>query len=328
MDPGGDLLGAAEEWHYSDGHRVQGPVARETLSSLIRVGQLGPGSLVWHPPWEEWRPLGQVEDFAGLFPDNLHPTPPPLPGNPSGSIGNHCGTQGCVLGGIDWVWCPSGTFRMGSPSNEPGRSNGETNREVTLERGFWIGKFPVTRAQWMKWMADDPGKIRGRDLAMPVENVSWHDARRFCERMSRKEGAEIRLPTEAEWEYACRAGSPGPWCFDSNRASDLPDYAWFSENSDGRSHRVGQKKPNAWGIHDAHGNVWEWCEDRYTRNPALDPVDPRGPQVATGGDFRRVCRGGSCRSPAERCRSAFRHRVGAEHRTLRLGFRAAMNAIP
>jgi len=192
MDPGGDLLGAAEEWHYSDGHRVQGPVARETLSSLIRVGQLGPGSLVWHPPWEEWRPLGQVEDFAGLFPDNLHPTPPPLPGNPSGSIGNHCGTQGCVLGGIDWVWCPSGTFRMGSPSNEPGRSNGETNREVTLERGFWIGKFPVTRAQWMKWMADDPGKIRGRDLAIPVENVSWHDARRFCERMSRKEGARSR----------------------------------------------------------------------------------------------------------------------------------------
>ncbi len=296
---------------------------------LIRSGELGPGVLVWKPSWQEWRPLGQVEDFASFFSKDRRATPPPLPRGTEASDDIGRGPEGRLLGGIDWVWCPSGTLWAANPLPPSRRAmREECHRGVNLTQGFWIGKFPVTRGQWLKWMMDDPGGIPGRDSAMPVGNVNWHDAKRFCQRMTREKGIEVRLPTEAEWEYACRAGSDGPWCFGSNNALDLRDYAWFSDNSHGRCHPVGQKKPNAWGIHDTHGNVWEWCEDLDASDPAHGAADCPGFEVETCGDDRRICRGGSWHSPAERCRSSYRHRVAAGKRLHRLGFRVVADFIP
>lgn len=125
---------------------------------------------------------------------------------------------------------------------------------------FEMQQTTVTQAQWEEVMGNNPSRIKGDDL--PVTNVSWHDAQEFCKRLSERTGDTYRLPTEAEWEYACRAGSTGKWCFGDDE-SQLDEYAWYYDNSSGTVHPVAQKKPNAWGLYDMHGNVWEWCQDEY-----------------------------------------------------------------
>jgi formylglycine-generating enzyme required for sulfatase activity len=217
--------------------------------------------------------------------------------------------------GIEMLAVQPGKFRMGSPEGELGRREGETRHLVRLTRGFHLAKFVVTQAQWERVMASNPSSHTGADL--PVTEVSWNHAQAFCQRLNEKvqadgageEGVEFRLPTEAEWEYACRAGTGT--AFNDGSDSTRPEgkdpaldrLGWFNENSGGGVHPVGEKTPNKWGFHDFHGNVWEWCEDAYSREYPREMTDP----IAAGGSGAlRVVRGGSWSNQAGFCRAAIR----------------------
>ena len=215
--------------------------------------------------------------------------------------------------GIEYAfrWCPAGSFTMGSPESESGRCPDEFPHEVALTDGFWMLETEVTREMWKSVMGNEPGVFRGERL--PVEQVGWVDCIEFCRKLSEKLGSPVTLPTEAQWEYACRAGTSGPF------AGNLEEMAWFGPNSENRTHPVGQKKPNAWGIHDMHGNVWEWCldwyaEDSYAGSPSTDPHGPdRG--------VNRVYRGGGWYGDARFCRSAYRNYYAPNFRSYGHGFR-------
>jgi formylglycine-generating enzyme required for sulfatase activity len=238
--------------------------------------------------------------------------------------------------GMERVWCPPGTFWMGSPEDEVERyedeNENETRHQVTLTRGFWIGRYPVTQGQWEEVMGGNPSYFQESGQNAPVERVNWDDAQEFCRALGQRDGREYRLPTEAEWEYACRAGSTGAWCF-GDEEEKLGDYAWYDVNSDGRTHPVGQKKPNSWGIHDMHGNLWEWCQDcygDYPRDPTTDPLGPENPHIGVG-------RGGCFHNPADDCRSArrawffqraFPKLRPVNHRSDGGGFRVAVSSTP
>jgi formylglycine-generating enzyme required for sulfatase activity len=196
--------------------------------------------------------------------------------------------------GMRMVQVPAGTFRMGSPPGEPLRQEEEVPRRVTLTRSFRIAATEVTQKQWLALMPANRSPQQGDDL--PVTSVSWKEAQEFCLELSQKEGTTYRLPTEAEWEYACRAGgvsSPAT-------GAELAAVAWYADNSEETTHPVGSKGTNAWGLHDMLGNVAEWTLDAYGPYPRVEEdKDPAGP--ATGPT--RVVRGGSWRSfpPALRC---------------------------
>jgi formylglycine-generating enzyme required for sulfatase activity len=224
--------------------------------------------------------------------------------------------------GMELVWCPPGTFWMGSPEDEEGRYDDETLYEVTLTRGFWIGRYPVTQGQWEEVMGSNPSRFKQSGPNAPVENVSWDDAQEFCRALGQRDGREYRLPTEAEWEYACRAGSTGAWCFGDDEEK-LGDYAWYLDNSDEQTHHVGQKRPNAWGIHDMHGSVCECCADWREDYPAISATDPLGPEDGS----IRATRGGSWLDDAADCRSAFRDSISPGGRISFLGFRVAVSSI-
>lgn len=219
--------------------------------------------------------------------------------------------------GIELVWCPPGTFAMGSPPGERERSDDEAQHQVTLTQGFWLGKYPVTQEQWEKVMGSNPSQFKGG--RNPVENLSWDDAREFMKKL----GSGFRLPTEAEWEYACRAGSESAFCF-GDEEGKLKDFAWYSGNSGAQTRPVGQKKANAWGLYDMHGNVFEWCADWYGSYPRGPLTDPTGPP--SGQD--RVYRGGSWSFDARVCRSAYRNYWRPDSRFNFLGFRVAASSIP
>ena len=217
--------------------------------------------------------------------------------------------------GIEFVWMPPGSFDMGS-NNE---GSWETPVHwVTLTRGFWMGKYEVTQAQWEAVTGNNPAYWTG-DPERPVEQVSWYDIQRFITALnSQNPGHNFRLPTEAEWEYACRAGSTTRYCFGDN-ASDLGSYAWYYENSGSRPHPVGQKRPNAWGLHDMHGNVWESVQDWFGAHSPLIETDPVGPSSGP----TRIRRGGGWYFDAKQCTSAKRllHFMGFANNSL--GFRLA-----
>ena len=229
---------------------------------------------------------------------------------------------------MDFVLIPAGSFVMGSPPGEKDRCDDESQYEVVLTKSFYMGKFPVTQAQYEAVMGVNPSHFHGECCAdsanNPVELVSWDDAQEFCKRLSKSAGKPVRLPTEAEWEYACRAGSNTAFCFGDDE-SKLGEYAWHYINSGGKTHPVGQKCPNAYGLHDMHGNVWEWCQDWYGNylaqgakaKPAKNPTGP-----ATGA--RRVLRGGSWGNDPWGCRSARRDGGGPDFRFYRIGFRVVV----
>ena len=174
-----------------------------------------------------------------------------------------------LIGGLqgNMVRIPAGTFMMGSEEND----SEKPVHEVTLS-AFEISATPVTQAQYEAVMGDNPSHFKDPDN--PVENVSWDDAMKFCEKLKQRTGQEFMLPSEAQWEYACRAGSSSKYCF-GDAEEELGDYAWYDKNSEGRTHPAGRKKPNAWGLYDMHGNVWEWCQDWWADNYASDAVsDP------------------------------------------------------
>jgi formylglycine-generating enzyme required for sulfatase activity len=188
------------------------------------------------------------------------------------------------------VLIPAGRFTMGE---------GKDQHEVTLTRPFYIGVTEVTQAQYQAIMGKNPSHFKGE--TNPVEMVSWDEATAFCKKLSEKARHAVRLPTEAEWEYACRAGSKTHFCF-GDADEGLGDYAWFGANSRDTAHPVAQKKPNAWGLYDMHGNLWEWCADRYGEYAAGPAVDPTGPETGVA----RVLRGGCWGCDPQACRSATR----------------------
>jgi formylglycine-generating enzyme required for sulfatase activity len=233
--------------------------------------------------------------------------------------------------GMKLVLVPKGTFVMGSPESEQGRNEDETQHEVTISKDYYLGVYEITQAQYEKVMGKNPslfqGAIVGNENAdLPVDNVSWDDVVEFCKKLSdlpeeKKAGRMYRLPTEAEWEYACRAGSKTAYSFDDEEGL-LPEYGWFSRNSSRRTHTVGLLEPNAWGLHDMHGNVWEWCSDWYEEYPKGAVSDPTGPKE--GSD--RVIRGGSWDYEAAHCRSANRNGRDPSFRFDYYGFRVALSS--
>ena len=191
--------------------------------------------------------------------------------------------------------------------------------QVTLTKDYYIQTTPVTQGQWKAVMGNNPSEFKNCGDSCPVENVSWNDVQEFIKKLNKNEATtKYRLTTEAEWEYACRAGSEAEFCFGDDEEL-LADYGWHEENSDYETHPVGQKKPNDWGLYDMHGNVWEWCQDWYGHYPSEPVTDPRGP---SSGSFR-VFRGGGWYNVAHRCRSANRNRSFPASRHGPLGFRLA-----
>jgi formylglycine-generating enzyme required for sulfatase activity len=227
---------------------------------------------------------------------------------------------------------PKGTFDMGSAANDPGADLDEPLHQVTLSRDFYIGQFEVTQSQYKDVLGTNPSQFP-RDKKIdpanyPVEGVSWLDAVEFCQRLSelpeeKKAGRIYRLPTEAEWEYACRAGSPAAFCF-GNDPQLLSKYAWFDKNGGGQTHPVGLKRPNDWGLYDMHGNAWEWVADWYEVYPRKSVTDPKGPR--SGKD--RVYRGASWNYSPDYHRSANRTATAPTFRGfefLSISFRVAID---
>jgi formylglycine-generating enzyme required for sulfatase activity len=228
------------------------------------------------------------------------------------------------LGGgvkMEMILIPAGQFMMGSPDSDRSASNDEKPRHlVRITHEFYMGKYPVTQEQWTAVMGNNPSLFI--NPKNPVEWVSWQDGLKFLRKMNEKAGGgKWEYPTEAQWEYACRAGSTTIFCFGDDEAG-LNDYGWYDKNSGGKSHPVGEKKPNAWGLYDMHGNVWQWVWDwydpsYYAHSPTDDPTGP-----ATGTE--RVSHGGTWASAARSARSANHGRIEADHHGSHLGFRAAM----
>ncbi len=221
--------------------------------------------------------------------------------------------------GMEFVWIPPGTFTMGSPKNESGRLPKEgPAHQVKLTKGFWLGRTPVTQRQWQEVMGNNPSAFQG-DENRPVEQVSWRACQQFCEKVSQRTRFPIRLPTEAQWEYACRGGIQR-----ARYAEDLNAIAWYGENSAMVTHRVGWKRANGWGVYDMLGNVCEWCHDGtrdYTKDAVTDPVGP------TSADANRCRRGGSYWRSALLVRAAYRVATPPEHRGDDIGFRGSSSGI-
>ncbi len=207
-----------------------------------------------------------------------------------------------------FVYIAPGTFQMGSPEYETGRSGDEIMHEVTLAKGFYMLKTAVTQRQWEAVMGNNPSSFADGCDNCPVENVSWNECQEFIRRLNAGKDSIYRLPTEAEWEYACRAGTTTPLC--NGEISELycahdpilGEVGWSCGNSSRKSRPVAQKSPNAWGLYDMHGNVSEWCQDWYGEYGSDSRTDPCGPESASG----KVVRGGSWLSNAKNCRSASR----------------------
>ena len=222
---------------------------------------------------------------------------------------------------MEMIYVAPGSFTMGSPETEDGRSDKETQHRVTLTKGYWLGKYEVTQRQWESVMGENPSQFNGANR--PVEKVSWEDCQRFIAKVDatarQQFGGGARLPTEAEWEYACRAGTTGRYGGNGN----LDDVGWHCENSGSETHPVGRKKPNNWGFYDIHGNVLEWCQDWYG-DYQVNANNPQGPVSGVN----RVLRGGSWNLDVRSCRSATRDGDFPGSRCSSNGFRLCCSAEP
>jgi formylglycine-generating enzyme required for sulfatase activity len=211
--------------------------------------------------------------------------------------------------GVKWegVLIPAGAFTMGAPPSEsrtPAEALLERPHRVTITKPFYMGKYELTQAQYEAIMGANPSVTKGP--SMPVHNVSWQNAHDFCEKMSARVGRPVDLPTDAEWEYACRAGTTTVY-YSGNTVEDLARVGWYADNSGRRLHNVGQLPPNAWGLYDMHGNIREFVRDFFANAPLEDAVDPTGP--TTGDPNNHVVRGGAYTANAAvagNCRSAIR----------------------
>jgi formylglycine-generating enzyme required for sulfatase activity len=244
-----------------------------------------------------------------------------------GTVAEPVGPMNADLGGgvkLEMVWIQAGEFLMGSPTNEAERQASETQHKVRITKGFWIGKYEVTQAQWERVMDSNPSQFKQVGKDAPVEWVNWPMCQEFLKKLnaqiqnqkSRIGNGMFRLPTEAEWEHACRAETKTRYD-NGDTVSDLDAVGWYNENSGGTTRLVGQKKPNAWGLYDMHGNVWEWCQDWYADYASGDVKDPEGPSSGE----TRILRGGSWYQTSNNNRSASRCPDGPGDRSGSIGFR-------
>jgi formylglycine-generating enzyme required for sulfatase activity len=266
------------------------------------------------------RTLLQVQAVSNLWTDPLAP-----------SLGQRFYRAVSVAAPADTnlVFIQPGTFTMGSPTNEVDRFYDEgPQTTVTISRGFWIGRYLVTQGDYISVVGSNPSYFQG-DTTLPVEQVSWYDALNYCALRTQKEGAAgliptnyaYRLPTEAEWEYACRAGTTTRFYYgDDPGYSNLMNYAWYADNSGGMTQPVGQVLPNPWGLYDMNGNVWEWCQDWYGPYPGGIALDPQGPLFGSS----RAIRGGSWDFNSTNCRSATRNYRYPNYRFYNRGFRVLL----
>ncbi|NMF57115.1 formylglycine-generating enzyme family protein [Pseudanabaena yagii] len=226
---------------------------------------------------------------------------------------------------LEMVRIPSGKFMLGAPPNEIGKRDNETPLVEVQVAAFYIAKFAVTQEQWVTIIGNNPAHFR-ESLQAPMENISWIEAQDFCRRLTARSphAYAYRLPSEAEWEYACRAGTNTAYHFGDSPAQ-LADYAWFVDNSNKRSQPIGQKVPNPWGLYEMHGGVWEWCEDAWHDNFKGTPAD--GSAWIEGNSGRRVRKGGSWSNEAKLCRSASRDWHWQGDRYNDIGFRVVISAI-
>ena len=296
-----------------------------------------------------WIAINAITAVAALLVTQAHSADPeiatprpvnPLHGRQAGEVRDHDGLK------MKLVWCPPGKFKMGSPKSEKERSDDEDQVDVTLTKGFWLGKYEVTEAEWKQVMDTEPwkGERLAKDGAdFPATFVSWNDAVDFCRKMTEQERQagrltdewEYTLPTAAQWERACRAGTKSRFSFGDDE-SQLRDYAWFLDSTfnggDKHAHRVGQKRPNHWGLCDMHGNVWEWCRDVSGvklpggNDPEAKP-DERTLVFYEIRELSRVIRGGGWNFGTAYCRSATRLRDPPWHRDPFIGFRVALTTV-
>ena len=237
---------------------------------------------------------------------------------------------------LEMMPIPAGIFTMGSPDDEEMRRDSEgPQTKVTITKPFWLGKTEVTQSQWKVVMGNNPSHFQEWD-DLPVETVSWNDAMAFCEKLNEMKrdslptGYHYTLPTEAQWEYACRAGTATRFYYgDDPDWNQLLQYARFTDNSYNKTHPVGKKLPNDWGLHDMYGNVSEWCLDRYRQRPSGRVSDPQGTDNGEDAGSIRALRGGHWDSQAWRCRSASTSGtwddLGGDYHA---GFRVALSSIP
>lgn len=215
--------------------------------------------------------------------------------------------------GMKFALIPAGDFMMGSNEYDTGRPV----HKVTISKPFYLGVYPVTQQEWSAVMKKNPSRFKGEHL--PVEQVSWNDVQEFIKKLNEKESTnKYRMPSEAEWEYAARAGTTTRYSFGDGE-SKLGEYAWYDENSDGNTHSVGEKKPNPWGLNDVHGNVWEWVRDSWHGDYNGAPTD--GSSWEKGVGSARVLRGGSWDLNAGNCWSAIHSYADPGARADDLGFR-------
>jgi formylglycine-generating enzyme required for sulfatase activity len=252
--------------------------------------------------------VGSGGVYAGTETGQPEPSGPPLAsGSPP------AGTTLINSIGMSFVWIPTGKLMMGS---QEGEHDEKPLHKVRISQPFYLGQYEVTQGQWQAVMGNNPSHFLG-DPTLPVEQVSWEDVQAFIRRLNTREGSTVyRLPTEAEWEYAARAGSTTAYSFGED-ASMLEAYAWYGENAGGRTHPVGQRKPNAWGLYDMHGNVWEWVQDGYGPYEVDVTTDPQG---APAHEYR-VYRGGGWGTFSANCRSSDRNYDAPDERLPGLGFR-------
>ena len=204
---------------------------------------------------------------------------------------------------------------MGSPKEEEKRQPNETQHKVTLTKGFYMGVHTVTQEQWKEITGNNPSKFKG-EKNLPVEQVSWNDCQKFIEKLREKDKKPYRLPTEAEWEYACRAGTKTPFSFGETISIDQANYSGKGKK-EAKTTPVGSFAANALGLHDMHGNLWQWCEDWYGDYPQNEVTDPKGPEKGQG----RVLSGGCWFGNREMCRSANREMNGPQNRNNEYGLR-------
>jgi formylglycine-generating enzyme required for sulfatase activity len=217
---------------------------------------------------------------------------------------------------LEMMRIPGGTFLMGSPENEKNRYDDEGPQHWVTVPPFLMGKYPVTQAQWKAVMGCNPSGVKGRDL--PVEQASWHDAVKFCDRLTALTQRSYRLPSEAEWEYACRAGTTTPYYFGETISKEQANF------NGGAISPVGQYSPNAFGLYDMHGNVWEWCADDWHNNYLDAPTDGSAWNSKFHGD--KVLRGGSWNDDPWLCRSAYRPDNSPDYVYLSFGFRVVFSS--
>jgi formylglycine-generating enzyme required for sulfatase activity len=328
-------------------------VSGRLVRRLVEPRAMAEDAALWAV--ESWAlALGEIDEAAIATRPESRPTHGVV-GRPASPITNHAGTSGAGrtgprrgpppaqelitrVGQIRLKRIPAGEFRMGSSDGDDDAFDDEKPRhEMRIDESFYLGVTPVTQAQYQAVTGKSPGRFQGRP-ENPIESVSWYESVRFCIMLSQKEGlvpyygirgasrvrivggSGYRLPTEAEWEYACRAGTETRYCFGDDEPG-LDESAWYSAGSGAQTRPVGQKRPNAWGLYDMHGNVWEWCGDAYEGDYEMDSpnLDPPGPENTAC----RVVRGGSWNDVPRDVRAASRLGYAPGVRFDYLGFRIA-----